>query len=81
VLVADRAVRTRNPQTQRLATWPEHYPWIDAEGLHYFRSRVSQARRDVEQGLGITLAHFTEPRAAGAVRSRCCSSSSTSCGR
>ncbi len=44
---------------QRLASWPEHYPWIEAEGLHYFRSRVSQARRDVEQGLAITLAHFT----------------------
>ena len=44
---------------QRLATWPEHYPWIEAEGLHYFRSRVSQARRDVEQGLAVTLAHFS----------------------
>ncbi len=44
---------------QRLATWPEHYPWIDAEGMAYFRNRVSQARRDVEQGLAITLAHFT----------------------
>jgi len=46
---------------QRLATWPEHYPWIEPEGLHYFRSRVSQARRDVEQGLEITLAHFKTP--------------------
>ncbi len=44
---------------QRLATWPEHYPWIEAEGLAYFRNRVSQARRDVEQGLAITLGHFT----------------------
>ncbi|KQW40484.1 pyrroloquinoline-quinone synthase PqqC [Rhizobacter sp. Root404] len=44
---------------QRLATWPEHYPWIEPEGLNYFRSRVSQARRDVEQGLAVTLAHFT----------------------
>ncbi len=44
---------------QRLATWPEHYPWIEPAGLHYFRSRVSQARRDVEQGLAVTLAHFT----------------------
>jgi pyrroloquinoline-quinone synthase len=44
---------------QRLATWPEHYPWIEPEGLHYFRNRVSQARRDVEQGLAVTLAHFT----------------------
>ena len=46
---------------QRLATWPEHYPWIDPEGLRYFRQRVSQARRDVEQGLAITLAHFDTP--------------------
>jgi pyrroloquinoline-quinone synthase len=43
---------------QRLATWPEHYPWIDPEGLAYFRNRVSQARRDVEQGLAVTLDHF-----------------------
>jgi pyrroloquinoline-quinone synthase len=44
---------------ERLAGWPEHYPWIDAGGLHYFRSRVQQARRDVEHGLAVTLAHFT----------------------
>lgn len=43
---------------QRLATWPEHYPWIAPDGLAYFRNRVGQARRDVEQGLAITLAHF-----------------------
>jgi pyrroloquinoline-quinone synthase len=43
---------------QRLATWPEHYPWIDSEGLQYFRNRVSQARRDVEHGLNITLDYF-----------------------
>ena len=43
---------------QRLATWPEHYRWIEPAGLAYFRNRVSQARRDVEQGLEITLAHF-----------------------
>jgi len=44
---------------QRLATWPEHYPWIDPDGLQYFRSRVALARRDVEQGLQVTLDHFT----------------------
>ncbi|MBX2884649.1 MAG: pyrroloquinoline-quinone synthase PqqC [Granulosicoccus sp.] len=44
---------------QRLATWPEHYPWIDNDGLMYFRNRVTQARRDVEHGLGITLDYFT----------------------
>ncbi len=43
---------------QRLATWPQHYGWIEPEGLQYFRSRVSQARRDVEQGLAITLSYF-----------------------
>lgn len=44
---------------QRLNTWPEHYPWIKPEGLKYFRMRVSQARRDVEQGLTVTLDYFT----------------------
>jgi len=43
---------------QRLANWPEHYPWIDRAGLHYFQSRVSRARRDVEHGLAVTLDHF-----------------------
>lgn len=43
---------------QRLATWPEHYPWIDPEGLHYFQSRVNLARRDVQFGLDFTLNHF-----------------------
>ena len=43
---------------ERLATWPEHYPWIDPGGLQYFRNRVQQARRDVEHGLAITLDHF-----------------------
>lgn len=44
---------------QRLASWPEHYPWIDPAGMHYFRSRVSLARRDVEVGLAVTLERFT----------------------
>ncbi len=43
---------------QRLASWPEHYPWIESDGLQYFRNRVTQARRDVEQGLAVTLEHF-----------------------
>ncbi len=43
---------------QRLAGWPDHYPWIAAEGLAYFRNRVAQAGRDVQHGLAITLAYF-----------------------
>ncbi|MFG6447043.1 pyrroloquinoline-quinone synthase PqqC [Roseateles sp. BYS180W] len=43
----------------RLASWPLHYPWIEAEGLQYFRSRIPLASRDVEHGLRVTLTHFT----------------------
>ncbi|HEY6823294.1 MAG TPA: pyrroloquinoline-quinone synthase PqqC, partial [Steroidobacteraceae bacterium] len=43
---------------QRLASWPQHYPWIDPAGLSYFQSRVSLARRDVEFGLALTLERF-----------------------
>jgi pyrroloquinoline-quinone synthase len=43
---------------QRLANWPQHYPWIDRAGLQYFQSRVSLARRDVEFSLAVTLERF-----------------------
>ena len=43
---------------QRLSSWPEHYPWIEQDGLQYFRSRVSLAQRDVNHGLAVTLAYF-----------------------
>jgi pyrroloquinoline-quinone synthase len=40
---------------QRLANWPKHYAWINREGLQYFQSRVSLARRDVEFSLALTV--------------------------
>jgi pyrroloquinoline-quinone synthase len=43
---------------ERLAGWPQHYPWIDASGYAYFRGRLGEARRDVEHGLEVTLEHF-----------------------
>jgi pyrroloquinoline-quinone synthase len=43
----------------RLASWPTHYPWIDADGLAYFRTRIPLAGRDVTHGLRVTLEHFT----------------------
>ena len=43
---------------RRLDNWPQHYPWIDNNGYQYFRKRLSEARRDVEHGLNITLDHF-----------------------
>ena len=47
---------------QRLANWPEHYPWIDRAGLQYFQSRVSLARRDVEFGLDVHPRPFHDAR-------------------
>jgi pyrroloquinoline-quinone synthase len=40
----------------RLAAWPTHYPWIEARGLAYFRSRIALAERDVQHGLAVALA-------------------------
>ncbi len=48
---------------QRIDTWPTHYPWVDAEGLRYFKQRLTQARRDVAHGLHFTLDHFSQTRA------------------
>ena len=42
----------------RLESWPKHYPWIKPEGFEYFKSRLTQAPRDVEHGLRITLDYF-----------------------
>ena len=43
---------------ERLSNWPQHYPWIDQSGYAYFRKRLSEARRDVEHGLRVTLDYF-----------------------
>lgn len=40
---------------ERLANWPQHYPWIDQSGYAYFRKRLSEARRDVQHGLDVAL--------------------------
>lgn len=47
-----------NIHQSRLNSWPEHYPWIASSGLEYFQKRLSEARRDVEHGLKVTLDHF-----------------------
>ncbi|HLJ37303.1 MAG TPA: pyrroloquinoline-quinone synthase PqqC [Steroidobacteraceae bacterium] len=44
---------------QRLAGWPQHYPWIDPAGLEYFQVRSRRAARDVEFALAATLERFT----------------------
>ena len=44
---------------KRIAAFPEHYPWIKAEALDYFRSRLVQAPRDSQQGLRLVQQHCT----------------------
>lgn len=46
---------------ERLAAFPVHYPWVDAVGLTYFRSRLTQAPRDSAQALAIVQAQCTTP--------------------
>ncbi len=48
---------------QRISSWPQMYPWINENGLTYFKKRLTEARRDVEQGLQVTLDYFGHSRA------------------
>jgi pyrroloquinoline-quinone synthase len=41
----------------RLAAFEKFYTWIDRGGVDYFRRRVTQARRDSDEALTITLEH------------------------
>jgi pyrroloquinoline-quinone synthase len=45
----------------RLAAFEKYYSWIDSRGLDYFRRRVTQARRDSDEALAITLDHCNTP--------------------
>jgi pyrroloquinoline-quinone synthase len=47
--------------SSRLAAFEKFYPWIDARGLAYFRHRVTQARRDSDEALEITLEYCDTP--------------------
>lgn len=38
---------------RRIAAFERHYPWIEPEGLAYFRSRVGQGGRDSEEALAL----------------------------
>jgi len=45
----------------RLVAFEKYYSWIDSRGLDYFRRRVTQARRDSDEALAITLDHCNMP--------------------
>jgi pyrroloquinoline-quinone synthase len=42
---------------ERLAAFERHYPWIDPDGLGYFRARLSQAPRDAGHALEVVTEH------------------------
>jgi pyrroloquinoline-quinone synthase len=44
---------------RRIAAFPQHYPWVRPEALDYFKSRLTQAPRDSQHGLGLVLTHCT----------------------
>jgi len=53
----------------RLKAFETHYIWVPPRGLEYFRSRVTQARVDSDQGLELTIAYCnTRPLQEEAVR-------------
>ena len=47
--------------SSRLAAFEKSYRWIDPRGLEYFRRRVTQARRDSDETLAITLEYCNTP--------------------
>ena len=59
----------------RIAAWERHYSWVDRTALGYFRTRVTRARRDGDEGLAFVLAHARsrelQDRCLAAFRSKC----------
>ena len=60
---------------ERLAAFERWYPWIDPEGLAYFRARLEQAPRDCEHALEVVTAHClsaeAQARAVDALSFKC----------
>ncbi len=46
---------------ERITAFQRYYPWIDADGLAYFRTRLDQAPRDCEHALEIVTEHCRTP--------------------
>jgi len=60
---------------ERLAAILSHYPWVDPEGLQYFRTRLSQAPRDAEHALALVTERMRtrdeQQRAVAALEFKC----------
>lgn len=39
----------------RIDAFEEHYPWVESDGLEYFRARLDQAPRDAEFALNLVV--------------------------
>jgi pyrroloquinoline-quinone synthase len=60
---------------ERIAAFEKHYPWVDADGLRYFRSRTVQAPADARYGLAFVIEHARtredQDRCAAALERKC----------
>jgi len=60
---------------ERIAAFEKHYPWVNQEGLRYFRGRLMQASRDADFALRLVLDHCCtsehQQRAIAALRFKC----------
>ena len=60
---------------ERIAAFEKHYPWVDADGLRYFRSRTVQAPADARYGLAFVVEHARtredQDRCAAALERKC----------
>jgi pyrroloquinoline-quinone synthase len=61
--------------SERLAAFRRHYPWVKDTGLGYFRGRLSQAPRDADFALRLTLERCQcremQERAVAALKFKC----------
>jgi len=61
--------------SERIAAFEKHYPWVDADGLRYFRSRTVQAPADARYGLAFVVEHARtredQDRCAAALERKC----------
>jgi len=55
-----------NLMATRLAAFERHYTWVQPWGFDYFRRRVTQARRDSDEGLMLTIKHCASREMQGA---------------
>src|SRR5690554_5655142 len=59
----------------RIAAFEKHYPWVDPEGLAYFRTRTRQAPRDAAFGLRFVQEHArtraAQERCVAALERKC----------